>query len=133
LTINTTTSSLYDYIAAEPDYFESYEAYEPDLELIEQIKAHQPNAHVVVPSRYSCSDCARNMPKMARIADYLPGWTWDVYLQKEHRERSESLGIVAIPTFIIYTTEGGEEIGRIIENPVSGSLEQDLFDIVSRA
>jgi thioredoxin family protein len=124
------TSSIHQYIEVEPDYYAAYEGYEPDLALIEQIKKLQPEAHVIVPSRYSCSDCARNMPMMARIADFLPGWTWDVYIHPEHRDRSADLGIIAIPTFIVYDREGGRELGRIIENPTSGSLERDLLDIL---
>ncbi len=126
-------TAIVRYVEVEESYYSSYEAYQPHLATITRIAIARPSAHVVVPSRYGCSDCARHLPRMARIADYLPGWTWDVYLHDDNRERSQALGITAIPTFIVYDAEGGRELGRIVENPVSGSLEADLLQIVVSA
>lgn len=126
---DTTHTILHRYIEVDADYYATYEHYEPDLAVLEQIRQLQPEAHVITPSRYSCSDCARNLPRMARIADHLPGWTWEVFDSTTNRERKQDLGITRIPTFIVYD-RGGKELGRIIENPISGSLERDLLRIV---
>jgi len=67
---------------------------------------------------------------MARISQYLPEWKFEIY-PREDEVRAKSLGIRAIPTFIVY--QGEKELGRIIENPTLGSLEADLYEIVLEA
>lgn len=124
-------TALHHYVEMDDSYYSAYEAYEPDTDSLMHLSLALPSAHMVIASRYSCTDCARNMPKMARIAEHLPGWTWDVYHHDENRERSDSLGISRIPTFILYDHEGGREIGRIVENPTVGSLESDLLQIIT--
>ena len=63
---------------------------------------------------------------MARISQHLPGWKFEIY-PREDEARAKSLGIRAIPTFIVY--QGENELGRIVENPTLGSLEADLYEI----
>lgn len=123
-------TALHRYVEVNLRYYKAYEAYEPDLDLLAQINKRYPAAHVVTPSRYGCPDCMRNVPRMARIAEHLPGWTWDIFDDKE-AERKEALHIQRIPTFIIYDQVTGIELGRIVENPINGSLEQDLLAIVT--
>jgi hypothetical protein len=133
MTENMATTSLQQYIELDAYYYELYEDYAPDISIIEQIRMLRPTAHVITPSRYSCSDCARNIPQMARIAEHLPSWTWEVFDSTPNATRKAALNIIAIPTFIVYDHEGGHELGRIIENPASGSLEIDLLAIVRHA
>ena len=121
-----------EYVELNEGYYAAYEAYTPDLGTITRIAIARPTAHVVIPSRMSCSDCIRNVPRMARIANYLPGWTWEVYDHDSHPVRNIELGIASVPTFIVYDFEGGNELGRIVENPVSGWLEADLLQLVTR-
>jgi len=124
-------SPILAYVESDELYYSMYESYQPDLATLTRVAIARPVAHVIAPSRYGCKDCIRNMPRMARIADFLPGWTWDVYTHDDNNARSAALGITNIPTFIILEAEGGRELGRIIENPVSGSLEADLLQIVA--
>lgn len=126
---DTIHTPLHRYIEVDPDYYAAYESYQPEVAVLEQIREIQPEAHVITPSRYSCSDCARNLPRMARIAEHLPGWTWEVFDSASNAERKQALGIIRIPTFIVYD-RNGKEVGRIIENPVTGWLERDLLRIV---
>ncbi len=130
---HSSRTALHHYVELDETYYAAYEAYQPDVEIIEQVRVIQPIAHIITPTRYSCPDCARNIPRMARIAEHLPGWTWEVFDSDASAERRVALGIGRIPTFIAYDRLGGNELGRIVENPASGSLEQDLLDIVSRA
>ena len=123
---------MLEYIETDEKYYSAYEAYQPDLGAITRISIARPTAHVVIPSRMACSDCVRNMPRMARIADYLPGWTWEVYDHDSNPDRNAKLDITSVPTFIVYDEEGGRELGRIVENPVSGWLEADLLQLVTR-
>ena len=127
----TTATPLHRYVELDEAYYSAYESYRPDARTLAEIKAIRPQAHIVVASRYRCPDCARNVPKMTRIAEHLPGWTWDIYSHDDQRDRSAELGIARIPTFIVYESKGGRELGRIVENPASGSLESDLFEILA--
>ena len=127
---HTTNTALHTYIELDEAFFASYEAYDPDQPTLVKVQEVQPVAHVVIPSRYTCPDCVRNLPAMARIAEYLPDWTWEVFDSTMNKDRMEELGITHIPTFIVYDGVNGQELGRIIENPSSGALETDLLDIV---
>jgi hypothetical protein len=126
-------TALHQIVEVNETFYAAYESYQPDLDTLALIRETCPSAHVVTPNRYTCPDCARNIPPMARIAEHLPGWTWEVFDNDSHPERRAELGIVRIPTFIVYECKGGRELGRIVENPVSGSLERDLLQIVRRA
>jgi hypothetical protein len=129
----TTQTSLQEYVELDDAYFAAYEAYEPDSGTLMRINMTRAQAHVVIPSRRSCSDCARNLPQMARIAERLPDWSWEVFNTTDNAQRSADLKIMAVPTFIVYDHEGGRELGRIVENPASGSLEKELLRIVQSA
>ena len=129
--MDTIYTPLHTYIETDEAFFLGYEAYEVDRDRLKRIQAEQPTAHVVIPSRKTCPDCARNVPKMTRIAEHLPGWTWEIFDSTTNPERMVELGIRAVPTFIVYDQKGGEELGRIIENPLHGSLEADLLHLLT--
>ncbi|HEX8682042.1 MAG TPA: FAD-dependent oxidoreductase [Ardenticatenaceae bacterium] len=130
--MSTDRDDLHDYVAHDPGFQRMYERYTPDPKFIEEIKALQPEARVVVISATWCPDCRRNVPRWARITEQLPGWKNEIY-PREDEERARKLGIRAIPTFILYDSESNEELGRIVENPVLGSLEADVLNILRAA
>jgi len=123
-------SALHRYVELDESYYAAYEAYHPNVSVLQQVYTHLPAAHVIVFARRTCPDCLRNIPAMARIAEHLPSWTWEVLESDAHPDQRLALGIVRIPTFIICDRSGERELGRIVENPLSGSLEYDLLDIV---
>lgn len=132
-TLPAIRTPLHEYIEADEGYYAAYEAYQPDLAAITRVNLAQPSAHVIVASRLTCPDCARHVPRMARLAEALPGWTWEIFASDASPERKAALGIERVPTFIVYDREDGNELGRIVENPASGSLELDLLRIVQGA
>jgi hypothetical protein len=125
----TLRTPLNDYVEPDEGYFAIYEAYTPDVATLMRVNMALPQAHVVIPGRRTCPDCLRNIPRMARIAEQLPGWTWEIYNSSENLERNAILKVSAVPTFIVFDHAGGQELGRIVENPASGSLEADLLEI----
>ncbi len=122
---------MQNYVASDVAFQRVYERYEPDTATIEQIRALQPEARVVTISATWCPDCRRNVPRWARVMEQLPGWENEIY-PREDEARAKQLGIRAIPTFIIYDGQG-KELGRVVENPVLGSLEADILNIVRAA
>lgn len=124
----TVAMPLRAYIQRSTRFMRVYENYNPDLALIEKIREALPHARVVTVSAYWCGDCVWNVPKMARIAEHLPGWEFEIYTRED--ERVQALDVFAIPTFVVY--RDGKEVGRIIENPRLGNLEKDLWEMVSK-
>lgn len=123
-------TALHHYIEVDEGLYDLYEAFTPDADIVAQIAARQPQAHVVAAVRRGCKDCIRNVPRMTRIAEGLPNWTWDLFEDSDF-PRKDSYGIFRVPTFIVYD-EKGDELGRIVENPMSGSLAEDLLMIAKR-
>ena len=124
---------LHEYVEIDEGYYSLYEAYTPDTVTVMRLNGLLPHAHIVIPSRRGCPDCLRNVPRMARIAEHLPGWSWEIYNSSQNPERNTLLKIEAVPTFVVYDREGGRELGRIVENPASESLEKDLLAIAQAA
>jgi hypothetical protein len=128
-----TETPLHRYIAFDDGWYTLYEQYQPKAFKLRQINDLKPTTHVVVCTRDYCSDSARHIPALTRIAEDLPGWTWqivDVGIDPTQRTR---LSVRRSPTIIVYDQDGGDELGRIVENPISGSLEHDLLQIVRQA
>ena len=121
------SNALLDYVRGEMAYRENFEAYQPDLETLAQVREALPAASVTVIAATWCPDCRRNVPKLARIAEHLPGWTFRVHPRES--EEARRLDVKAIPTVAVFRPEGEQELGRIVEEPRSGSLERDLLEI----
>jgi hypothetical protein len=106
-----------------------YELYNPNLELLNALKAKLPYAKAVIISTYWCPDCKRNVSRMARIAEHLHDWEFEVFSRDTDTIPEEFGFVKIIPTFIIMNA-AGKEIGRIVENPKHSSLEEDLLNII---
>ena len=106
---------------------DEYDNYRPKLETMRRIAALLPSAHVQVVGASWCKDCRREVPRFAAVAERLSGWTIEL-LGDDPATRAQ-LAIERIPTFIVRSAEGGKELGRIVESPGSGSLEDDLLAI----
>jgi len=121
---------LRDYARSELGGGSIYDGYLPRSEVLARVGALLPRAHVVVVSGAWCKDCRREVPKFARIAERLSGWT--VELRGDDAETHDALQVRRIPTFVVRHPDSGEELGRIVESPESGSLEGDLLSIAER-
>jgi hypothetical protein len=115
---------LHEYIKQNPGFVRVYETARANAEMISRIQSALPAARVVTVCEYWCGDCRRHVPRMARIAELLPGWTFEIYPWDRER-RDKPWHVRAVPTFIVLS--GNQEIGRIVENPAHGSLEEDLL------
>src|SRR5438067_8706373 len=109
---------------------DEYESYRPELETTRRIAELLPTAHVEVIAADWCKDCRREIPRFARIAERLGGWT--IELLGDDPATRERLAIRRIPTFIVRSAKDGPELGRIVESPASDSLEEDLLAIAEQ-
>ena len=123
-------AKLVVYARQELGTGDEYERYRPVPETIGRITELLPSAHVEVVAASWCKDCRREVPRFARIAERLSGWTVD--LLGDDPATRERLAITRIPTFIVRNTETGQELGRIVESPSGASLEADLLAIAEQ-
>ncbi len=122
-----TENMLYDYVHVDEGFANSYQRYNSDLKTIEQIREKLPKARLITVSAHWCPDCTRQVPRMAKITEKLPDW--DILVEDRDKEGvREKYNVRKIPTFIVLNDKG-EELGRIIEQPVSKNLETDLLMI----
>jgi hypothetical protein len=99
------------------------------MDLVNQIKEMLPKGHGIVIAAYWCRDSLNHVPHMAKIAEVLDAWTWEMY-PRENLEIVQKWKIRKIPQMILLNPDTLEEWGRIIENPQSGSIEQDMINIL---
>jgi thioredoxin 1 len=129
MTGSVSPKTLSDFVANNPGFSLVYRSYDPDVETIAKVRTLLPAARVAVVAEYWCGDSRRLTPRLARIAEYLPGWTFEVH-SWDSTSRAQPLKARAIPTFVVY--EAGKEVGRIVESPEHGTVEDDLLDIAER-
>ncbi|MFX1535384.1 MAG: FAD-dependent oxidoreductase [Promethearchaeota archaeon] len=120
--------ALYDYVQADEGFRSSFNRYTPKKDVLSSFQDKLPKARVITVSTHWCPDCRRAVPKMARIAEYLPDWEFTIEDRDKEGVR-EKYNAKKIPTFIIQD-ENGKELGRIIEKPKFASFEEDLQRIV---
>ena len=116
------------------EWQEKYDQYQPEADMVEALKAKlTADTKIDVYLGLWCSDSRNNVPPFIKILDRLGSAVPVRYLDvprkagKEVKYFVEELRVERVPTFIL--DRGGKEIGRIVENPKLGLLE-DLMEIV---
>jgi len=121
-------------LTSAPAWQEKYDQYDPQAEMVDALKTKLgPNMKVDVYLGLWCPDSRNNVPPFLKILDRV-GTGVPVRYYNVPRKASrdvkfyvEEMNVERVPTFIFY--RDGKEIGRIIENPKTGMLE-DLMDIL---
>lgn len=124
------TTALHAHILHSADYYQVYERYAPDETLLEKITATGISAQVRIYYTPACGECARHLPALARIAEYLPGWTWQ--LIEDNEAQLKAAGCSLSMPVITVTLPDGRLAGSINGTPLRGSLEADLWHIVTQ-
>jgi thiol-disulfide isomerase/thioredoxin len=124
-------AKLVFYTRQELGTIDEYERYRPDEATLRKIDERLPKAHVEIVAASWCKDCRREIPRFARIAERLSGWT--IELLGDDPATRERLAAKRIPTFVVRSAKDGPELGRILESPSGASLEADLLAIAQRS
>lgn len=123
----------------KPWFDASYQSYQVDQVVTEQLKKELRNKRMDIFLGTWCGDSKREVPHMLKILEgagmdtgkinllFLDNAT-ATYKQSPKREE-KGLNIHHVPTFILY--DGMNELGRIVESPVI-SLEKDLQAILQK-
>jgi len=116
------------------DWQQSYDRYQPDPAMLEAVKSRLGSGlKIDVYLGLWCSDSLRNVPQFIKIIDLLDAGGIVRYFSlprkadKEQKYFIEEPEVERVPTFIFCRDD--REIGRIVENPKTGMLE-DFMDIV---
>jgi hypothetical protein len=123
-------------LSESPEWQARYDEFKPDQDLIKRVKAKiGSDLKVDVYLGLWCPDSRNNVPAFLKALDEL-GVPVKARYFSAYRKPSQTikyyvdnLQVERIPTFIFY--KGDNEIGRIIENPKAGLLE-DMLAIVSK-
>lgn len=109
---------------------EYYDIYEPDQEVLSQLKAKKEGIEILVVLGTWCSDSQEQLPRFYKILDKIKFDKKSVQMICVDRNKEAGVldlvnyNIEKVPTFIVYRK--GREIGRIIETPYT-TLEKDLL------
>lgn len=111
-----------------------FENYEPNQDIINQLKDKVTNVTVTIFMGTWCEDSQNQVPHFYKILKACQFKERGINLIAMDRDKTtpelweKGLNITNVPTFIFY--EKGQEINRIVESP-KVSLEQDMLDILS--
>jgi hypothetical protein len=125
-----------DKILEDRQWQENYNQCKPDPDVIESLKSKLGNGlRIDVYLGLWCPDSRNHVPPFIKILDAagvsVPVRFLSVQRKpvKSIRYYSDEFQVERVPTFIFY--RGGTEIGRIVENPDAGLIE-DMLAILSK-
>lgn len=116
---------------------QEYNDYEYDKEIVKQLQKNKLNSHhITIFFGTWCGDTHRELPRMIKIleAAKFPDQKLELIAVNRKMESPDGIDVKhhirRVPTIIV--KKYGQEKGRIIEIPMSGSLEKDLLDIIKK-
>lgn len=114
-------------------YKQYYNSYDPDKEVIKEIKALKKDIEILVVLGTWCHDSKEQVPRFFKVVDkiWLLPKKIEIICVNTSKEAEgvdvSTYDIKRVPTFIFM--KEGMEIGRIIETPIK-SLEEDMLMIL---
>ena len=120
--------SAQQILQSYPEFSRNYQRYTPSDNELAALKALQGKSLVVLFGGW-CHDSEREVPRLLKVLDSLPGQLNELTFIAVNRNKQEPTGahrrldLRYTPTFILF--DGSEELGRVIERPTQ-SLTEDL-------
>jgi hypothetical protein len=121
-------------LATSQEWQQKYDEYQPPADMVDALKTRLgADVRIDVYLGIWCPDSRNNVPPFIKTLDLAAGQAAVRYIgvprkaSKDLKYFVEEFQIERVPTFIIY--RAGKEIGRIVENPKTGIIE-DLMEIV---
>jgi hypothetical protein len=123
-------------LSSGPEWQAEYDKYLPTPDMVSALRSKLgTDMRVDVYLGLWCPDSRNNVPHFIKILDCVGTAVQVRYFgvprkaSKDVKYYVEEMKVDRVPTFIFY--RNGEEIGRIVENPKAGLLE-DMMEIVFR-
>jgi len=123
-----------EILTSFPEWQKTVTSYLPDPEIIYSLQTFDIPVNIEIFLGTWCRDSAQHVSEYFKIMNlvdnpYFMTLYTGIPKDKESREQYiKGKYIQKIPTFIFFID--GEEIGRVIEHPIT-SLEEDILDIIS--
>jgi sulfite reductase alpha subunit-like flavoprotein len=121
-------------LASGPEWQQKYDKYQPAADMVEALKAKMgANMKIDVYLGIWCPDSRNNVPPFIKILDLVgtgvPIRYFDVprKASRDVKYYVEEMNVERVPSFIFF--RDGKEVGRIIENPKMGMIE-DMMEIL---
>jgi Thioredoxin len=121
-------------LATGHEWQQKYDEYQPPVDMVDALKTRLgADVRIDVYLGIWCPDSRNNVPPFIKTLDLAAGQAAVRYIgvpkkaSKDLKYFVEEFQIERVPTFIVY--RAGKEIGRIVENPKTGIIE-DLMEIV---
>ena len=118
-------------------YNKEYDEYVYDAQLIKELQKNKINSYeIIVFLGTWCTDTHRELPRLIKILEAAKYPENKIKLIAVNRKKETPDGedvpynIKRVPTIIV--KKYGREVGRIIEMPETGFLEQDLLNIIKK-
>lgn len=118
-------------------YNKEYDEYEYDAQLVKELQKSKINSYeIIVFFGTWCTDTHRELPRLIKILEAAKYPENKIKLIAVNRKKETPDGedvpynIKRVPTIIV--KKYGREVGRIIEMPETGFLEQDLLNIIKK-
>ena len=118
-------------------YNKEYDEYEYDAQLVKELQKNKINSYeIIVFFGTWCTDTHRELPRLIKILEAAKYPENKIKLIAVNRKKETPDGedvlynIKRVPTIIV--KKYGREVGRIIEMPETGFLEQDLLNIIKK-
>jgi len=115
-------------------YQPEYDAYEVEKAKLADIKKDIKKYDIEIFVGTWCGDSQRELPRLLKILEEVKHPYNRMNLYGVNRQKKSFYGeemgknITHVPTIIFYAK--GKEVGRIVESPVSGYLEEDIAMII---
>ncbi len=141
------SEDVLEYIEASrekaPQFFERFENYQIDMDVVEKISKHSDKYTVVAFSAEWCPDCYKNIPILAKLQEKT-GLKTRVFghLMRDTKspdklwasppspKQVNDFKVVKIPHIFIFDNDG-KKVGEIIENPPEEEpLEESVLNII---
>jgi hypothetical protein len=121
-------------LATGQEWQQKYDEYRPPDDMVDALKARLgADVKIDVYLGIWCPDSRNNVPPFIKTVDLAAGQATVRYIgvprkaSKDIKYFVDEAQVERVPTFIVY--RAGKEIGRIVENPKTGIIE-DLMEIV---
>ena len=118
-------------------YNKEYDEYEYDAQLVKELQKNKINSYEIIAFFGTwCTDTHRELPRLIKILEVAKYPENKIKLIAVNRKKETPDGedvlynIKRVPTIIV--KKYGREVGRIIEMPETGFLEQDLLNIIKK-
>jgi thiol-disulfide isomerase/thioredoxin len=121
-----------------PDFAANRKEYKPQALWLQYLRQARSSYGLVVAMGTWCSDSREQIPHLWKILDELGTASPFAEVKLLGVDRSKKVvpsasfpygPVEKVPTIVV--TLGGSEVGRIVETPLAGSLEEDLVRILA--